>query len=300
MSASVATQVPVPRLHLLAALAVGATAISFAAIFFRLASGAHPLVAAGLRLTIAATLLSWATLRALRAGKLRGATLRAGVLAGVFYGLHFGTWVASLRLTSVAASVTLVTATPLLLAVHGLLSGRDRPQQRHFAAIALALVGLALITSAQGAEQSALLGNALAIAGAAAMAGYMLVARRVGEAIDPLALTGVATAVGALFLGAVTGAAIAGGAEIGWPTPASVFWIAMSALIPQLIGHTALTWALRHTSPTAVGLATTAEPVLSTVLAALWLAEVPPLMVLVGGAITLGGVILGLRRSSAA
>ena len=79
------------------------------------------------------------------------------------------------------------------------------------------------------------------------------------------------------------------------PSTEALGWIALSALVPQVVGHTLLTFALRRATPTEVGLATAAEPVLSTLLAWLWLREVPTALVLGGCAVTLVGVLLGAR-----
>lgn len=281
-------------------LVVGSIAIGFAAIFFRLAGDVDPLLSSAMRLAIAATALSPFVVGAMQRGTLTAKVRRSAVIAGALYGLHFGAWVASLALTSVAASVTLVTATPLLLALIGLARRQDRPTRAQGWAIAITTLGVATIGAADaslGAE--ALLGDALALLGAVAMALYLLVARELGDALEPLAFSGLAAGVGALALAL----AAAMGFALGAPTLANLDagalgWIAMSALIPQLVGHTLLTRALRRATPTVVGLATCAEPVISTVLAIPILGERPAASVLAGCAITLAGVLLGMRRAS--
>jgi drug/metabolite transporter (DMT)-like permease len=124
------------------------------------------------------------------------------------------------------------------------------------------------------------------------MAGYLAVARELGAALDPLALTAHSARVAALLLGlaVLTRATLE---PIALPSAEGLGWIALSALVPQVIGHTALTYALRGATPTEVGLATALEPVLSTVLAWLWLSEAPPQAVLAGCGVTLAGVLLG-------
>lgn len=274
-----------------AALVAGVTAISFAAIFFRSAAPTHPLAAAAIRLLVASVLLLPFVLRAWRRGAIDCSFLKHGAAAGVFYALHFGTWVWSLELTTVAASVTLVTATPLLLAVWGTLTGVDRPARRLWAALFMAAVGLSIIGGVDlNHSPSALLGDVLAFAGAAAMAGYMLVVRRLGP-IDVFAFTGVATAVGGILL-AVTG--LGAGFDMAPASPMAMLYLVLAALIPQLIGHSALTWSLRHATPTTVGIATLGEPVGAAVLAFLLLSETPPLTTVIGCAITLFAVALAI------
>jgi drug/metabolite transporter (DMT)-like permease len=272
-------------------LAGAVVSISFAAIFFRLASPTPPLVTAGTRLAIASSLLLWATARAARGGRLPRRVVGPAVMCGLLYAVHFGAWVTSLTLTSVASSVTLVTATPLLLAVLSFATGRDRPERRHWMSIGLALVGLALVGWADfSLSPDALLGDGLALVGAAAMAFYLFAVRRLG-ALDVLAFSGITTLVGAL---ALLGAAIVTGVPLELASTTSLFWVVMAALIPQLVGHSLLTWSLRHATPTAVGIATVGEPVGSTFLAWLWLDEPLTALVALGCGVTLTAVLLSM------
>lgn len=291
-----------PRARVIAALAVGATAISFAAPFFRRAAPIDPLLASAVRLALAALLLSPSIPRARAQGKLGPRARRAALIAGALYAVHFGTWVASLGLTTVAASVTLVTATPLLLAVIGAIAGADAPGRRLWAGVALAAVGTAMIGVADSGiagvaptTDRALLGDGLALAGAVAMAAYLLVVRRHHADIEAASFSSIAAGVAALLLAAVIvsrGVALAAWPDV--PPPSSLGWVALTALVSQLVGHTALTWALSHTSPTAVGLATTTEPVIASLVTWAWLGEVPAPLVVLGSLATVAGVVLGL------
>lgn len=275
------------------ALVVGVVAISFAAIFLKLAEPTHALTRSGLRLLMAAAMLLPAVVRGWRRGRLQPAAKWAG-LAGLLYAVHFSAWIWSLDLTSVAASVTLVTATPLILAVVGVVTGRDRPEGRLWVSLLLGAVGVVVIGGTDlSASGRALAGDGLALLGTAAMAGYLLVGRRLGPGLDVWSFMGVACAVGGAVVMAV--AAVAG---VGL-APAhgrSLLYIFLSALIPQLVGHVLLTWSLRHTTPTVVGLATLGEPVGSTLLAWAWLGEAAPAVVLVGCAVVLVSLALALAR----
>ncbi|MEM9187694.1 MAG: DMT family transporter [Myxococcota bacterium] len=277
------------------ALLIAVTAISFAAIFFRKSEGTHPLVAAGIRLLIAAVLLSPLVVRGLRRKTFDGRALRLAALAGLAYAAHFGTWVWSLSLTTVAASVTLVTATPLLLAVYAVVRGKDQPARHHWFAVGLALIGVSLIGSADSGNPSALVGDGLAFVGAASMAVYMLLARHAGEKLDVWAFTGVATFVGAVVLLSI---ALVGGVPIAFESEAAFFYIVLAALVPQIIGHSLLTWSLRHTRPTVVGIATVGEPVGSAFLGWLWLGEHVGLLAAIGCLVTIGAVVLALVGGS--
>ena len=127
------------------------------------------------------------------------------------------------------------------------------------------------------------------------MAGYLLVSRRLGDALDPLAFTGVAAAMGATLL---LGSAFVLGVPIEPATDEAMLYIVLAALVPQLIGHTLLTWSVTYLRPTVVGMATVGEPVGAAILAALWpgIEESISPQIAIGCAITLGSVLLALWR----
>jgi drug/metabolite transporter (DMT)-like permease len=273
------------------ALAAGVVAISFAAIFLRLAEPTHALTRSGWRLLMAAGMLAPWVARGWRRRVLQP-VLPWAVLAGLLYALHFTTWIWSLDLTTVAASVTLVTASPLLLAVVGLITGRDRPGRRLWLSLALGAVGVVIVGGADlTLSGRALAGDALAVLGAAAMAAYLLLARHLGRRLEVWSFMGVACAVGG---GVVMAASAVAGVGLRPAGGTALFYIFLSALIPQLAGHGLLTWSLRHTTPTVVALAILGEPVGSTLLAWVWLRESASAAVLTGCAVVLGALVLAL------
>ena len=280
------------------ALLLAVASISFAAIFFRLAMPTHPLVAAGIRLAVAAVVLLPLAVRSAARRRPTRKLLLAAVLAGLLYGIHFGAWVTSLTLTSIAASVTLVTTTPLLLAALGALTGRDRPDRRLWLLLALAFCGLVLIGGVDLRFGPArLAGDGLALAGAGAMAAYLLVGRWLGEQMDLWVFSGIACAVGsAVLLGAAAGCGI----PIRAASTEALAYLVLAALVPQLIGHNLLTWSLRHTKPMVVGMAVIGEPVGATALGWLWLGEAVAPLVAAGCLLTLAAVVLSIASSRTA
>lgn len=266
-------------------LLLAVIAISFAAIFFRLAAPTHPLVAAGIRLAVAAVFLFPLVIRSALAGRIKARLFWSAVAAGLLYGLHFGSWVTSLTMTTVAASVTLVTITPFLLALLGVITKKDRPTGRLWSCIALAAVGITLIGGMDAlSSRQAALGDALALLGALAMAGYLLVARRLGDELDLWAFSGIATAVGAI---ALLGPAAILGLPIKAASSEALVYLVLAALVPQLVGHNLLTWSLRHATPATVSMAVVGEPVGATILGWLWLGENVSPVVAVGCLITI-------------
>ncbi len=279
-------------------LAVAITAVSLAAIFVRLAD-APGVVVAFWRMAIACVVLLPWTLRALRRTPLVASNGWASVAAGVLLGVHFGAWISSLGYTTVAASVTLVATIPLWVAVLAwLLLGRA-PTLTVLLGVLTAVAGGAVIAfgdlgAPPGADVPApLLGNALALIGAVSGAGYLLLGRSAQRhGLSLQAYVGVAYAVAAIVLLPLP--LLLGYAYVDYPLTTGL-WIVLLALVPQLIGHTGINFALKYVDPTKVATATLLEP-LGAGLAAWWLfTEVPGPFTLVGVVLVLSGVLLTIR-----
>lgn len=278
----------------------GVLALSFGSIFVRLATDAaatksagFSLVISALRLIIAALILipAWRGLR--NAGLKPGAWLYA-ILAGAFLAVHFATWITSISLTSIAASVTLVNTNPVWVALLSWVWLRQPPKLLTLGGIALALAGGSVIAlgGSSNPGPSPALGNALAVLGGLAASFYFLLGREAqhrGFGIG--AYIAVAYGVAALVLLPLP--LLLHTSYTGYPGQAYV-WIALMALIPQLLGHSSLNWAVRWVQPVLVTLVILLEPLGASVWAYFLFGELPGSQVLLGAAILLAGVTLAV------
>ena len=213
--------------------------------------------------------------------------------AGALLAAHFGTWIASLQYTSVAASVALVTTSPVFAALLGLLLG-DRPARREWLGIAIACAGCAVLAGGDWrAGGDALLGDGLALLGAASGAGYLVVGRRLRAAVPLLPYLGTVNALAALALG---GVAVATGANLVALPGHSYLACAGAALVASVVGHSLLNAAVRTTPTHLVALAVLGEPIGSSLITWIAFGEAPPLHAALGGAIVLVGIALGFAR----
>jgi drug/metabolite transporter (DMT)-like permease len=276
----------------LPAVLVGVLAVGAAAIFIRLAD-APALGIAFWRCTLGAlALLPLAAYN--RESVPKGRDLWVGAVAGVALGAHFGTWIASLDYTSVAASVVLVSTTPVFVAVAAYLLFGERTSVASFVGILLAIAGTAVIAGGgPGSGNAAFFGNVLALLGAVAMAAYVLIGRflRTGG-VGALAYSIVGYSAAALALLPV---ALLSGAQLWGYSSTTWLWLFVITLGPQLMGHTVLNWALEYVRASVVSGAILAEPVIAALLAWLVLSEKPGLATLFGGLIVLAGLYLLLR-----
>ncbi len=278
-------------------LALGIAAVSFGSIFVTYAhrAGAGSVAVAAWRLIFACSVLlpyaGAASRTELRAFTRRERLLCA--LAGVFLGLHFATWIASLRYTSVASSVVLVSLAPVFVGLGSWALLGERLSRQLAVGLAIALVGSAAIGWGDfRGGRAPLTGDLLALAGAVAMAGYLLVGRRVRATRGLLPY--IAHVYGAAALALLALVAVLREPLLGL-SPAAYAWMLALGLVPQLLGHTTLNWALRHVSVTYVSMVCLAEPIGAGVLAFIILGEAPTLATLVGGGVTLAGIWVASR-----
>jgi drug/metabolite transporter (DMT)-like permease len=277
--------------YALPAVAVGVLAVSAAAIFIRLAEAPAIAVAFWRCALGAALLLPPALVRRDRFP--RGRDLWVGIASGIALGAHFGFWISSLDHTSVAASVVLVSTQPVFVAILAYLIFGERTSPLSFAGILAALVGTAIIAGDDSVGSAALLGNALALAGAVTVAVYVLIGRssRTGG-IGVLPYSVVVYSAAALTLLPV---ALVLDVRLWGYSGETWFWLWAITLGPQLMGHTVFNWALRYVEASVISGTILAEPVISSLLAWLILAEKPGLPTILGGCVVLLGLFLLLR-----
>jgi drug/metabolite transporter (DMT)-like permease len=130
-------------------------------------------------------------------------------------------------------------------------------------------------------------GDLLALAGAIAAAGYLLIGRVVRKRLALLPYitltygTAACVLIGLMFL--------RGHAPFGY-SPVTYLWFILLALLPQLLAHSSYNWALRYLPAAVVSLTLLGEPVGSTILAYFFLSEIPTLLRLAGAVLILVGL----------
>ncbi|GAA3258541.1 DMT family transporter [Dactylosporangium siamense] len=233
---------------------------------------------------------------AVRRDEFRSKVLGASVLSGVFLAVHFGTWVPSAKLTSVAMSVALVSTTPIWTSLINAIRGVPVPAST-WAGVGVAVLGVALATGADpDLSGRALLGDALALAGGIAAAGYTMLGAHARGSIATSTYATICYSICAIVLGA---ACLAGGQDLtGYPAQT---WLALAAMTvgPQLLGHTLINYSLRRVPPTMVAVLLLLEVPGALVIAWLMLDQLPAAQTLPGIALLLAGVavvVVGERR----
>jgi drug/metabolite transporter (DMT)-like permease len=255
-----------------AGLSVGIIAISFAAIFIKFCEDTPSLMIATYRLVISSViLLVIAKSRGIRFSKLTKTQLLMGMLGGMFLALHFSFWISSLKFTSVASSVVLVSTNPIFVGMFSyLFLGETQPIEL-VAGIVLSFSGSIILAAGDSGlrgltinKPSYLLGDTLALLGAIMASGYLMVGSKMRQEMDVLSYASIVYSFSALFL--LITSFSSGVPFTGYRSSSYVFMVLL-AIVPQLIGHTSINWALRHLKTSMIAITILGEPIGASILA---------------------------------
>jgi drug/metabolite transporter (DMT)-like permease len=267
-------------------------AVSCAAVLIREAD-APALVIAAYRLGLAAVPTGTLALATGRYRSSPGGLLVWPLLAGTFLALHFGFWIASVQHTSVTTSVVLVTTNPLFVGLASPFVLRERVSAATWTGIGIATVGAALMAAEDIAKgPGTAVGDLYALLGAIFGAGYLITGRLARPQMSWVGYVGIVYPLAAVLL--VFSVLVAREPFTGYSMKTFVM-LGLLALVPQLVGHSAINWALAYVPAALTAVAILGEPVGATILAALVLKEVPTGLQVAGALLVLAGVYRALR-----
>lgn len=227
----------------------------------------------------------WAALALVYRGRLP-ATVRAMGRAGAGAALVFATtmtlFVSSITLTSAANTLFILATAPLFAALISWLVLGERVAVRTWAAIAMALVGIAIIFVG-GLGGGTLIGDALGLGAALSLASQLSIVRRVRDTnLVPALAAGTLIVAGlSLFL-----------AEPLAPDASDALWLFLLGVVVLPVAFGLLTLAPRHIPSPEVSLIMQLEALLGPLWVWLGVGEVPPFATFIGGAIVLTTLVV--------
>lgn len=273
------------------AIIVAVISVSFSAIFIRW-SDAHPLVIAMYRMGITSLILlpvvllkNFEDLKKIKKGEFLWI-----FCIGVILAIHFATWITSLKETSVASSVILVTSHPLFVAIISHYFFKEKLKMLGYIGIMIAFIGVIILTLGDfGIGGSNFRGDVLAIIGGFAAGIYILGGRKMRRSVPLLPYAFLVYSICTLCL---LPASIAISAPI-YPLPMREYELfILMAIIPTILGHTLYNFALKYVKAQVISVSLLGEPIGATILAYIILREGVTWFTIVGGGLILGGIYL--------
>ena len=281
-------------------------AYAWAAILIRYAEEASPFVIAFYRMAVASVVWApfyWSWDRKGATTKPTPRQWKLIVLAGLMLCLHFATWIASIRYTTVSSAVFLILTQPFMVAVAAHFILHEKLNRFHIVAFILTFAGAALIFGGDLAlSKRYLFGDFLALIGAAAAGAYLFIARLVRADSDEapgvplqkyLPPVFAISAVGLLLLSLLAGQSLGPFQQGTWVA------LLLLGLVPTVIGQSLLNWSSRYLSALAVNISLVGEPIGASILAYILLDEVPSAGLLIGSPLLVAAVVLVYLRPPA-
>lgn len=289
--------------HPIIMIVVGVVGISLSSIFVKYSS-APSAVTAAYRLLWTILLMSPVTFgrREIRQELFHVSrrNLLLSILSGVFLAFHFTLWFESLHHTSVASSTTIVCTEVIWVSLGYALFLKGRMSLRSVLAIAVTLVGSALIAFADSSAGGAhLYGDLLSLLAAITVAAYVLLGRVVRESVSTTVYTFIVYASCAAML--LLFCLMQRNSLFGYGFSGILVGLLL-AVFSTILGHSIFSWCLKYFSPSFVSASKLCEPVVAAILAGFLFGETPAALQLAGGALILGGVLYysKLEREDAA
>lgn len=218
---------------------------------------------------------------------------------GVILAIHFALWITSLELTSVASSVILVTAHPLLVGPISHYFFKEKLSIVNAIGIALSVSGVILLVYgnygfALGIDT--LEGNILAILGGIAAGLYILGGRKLRKSVSVGSYAFVVYGVGTICLFIICLIFNAPVVNLSLRDYGIIF---LMAVIAGIFGHTLYNWSLAHIRASVASVALLGEPIGSSLLAFVlpWIQQIPSYYTIFGGIIILVGIYLTARKT---
>jgi drug/metabolite transporter (DMT)-like permease len=215
--------------------------------------------------------------------------LAGSILAGLFLAGHFFSWFTALVHTTVASATVICLTHPIVILFITTLIFKEKTNFKAVVGVLIAFVGAAIISGGDySLSKEAIFGDLMAFMGAIFMALYFIAGRRFRKNVNA-----------AVYVFLVFGScwAVFGIGMIGTGTSFTAYsamdfmWLLVMALVCQIGAHALFNWCLGYVSPLYVAACENGEALITSTLAAVIFAEIPTAWQLIGGAITICGLL---------
>ena len=244
------------------------------------------------RIALAAILLAaWAATRRAWPDRRRiMALLALGVLGNGVYQMFF---VYGVKLTRAGDAAVIAASTPAFIAMLGKLRGHDVVGRRIWSGIALAILGVALVSGAatSGRAGASLRGDVLILGGSLSWAVYTVLLKPYTQDVNNVTLSALTMIGGALALSIVGAHEVA---TTSWATAPTSAYVALvvSAIAGLIFAYMFWYRGVRLLGPTRTAMYSYLQPVFAVLIAWALLGEVPTAWQGVGAASILSGLVL--------
>ena len=239
-------------------------------------------------------LILWGISLVKKQDSLKNGALKRTLIAGILLGIHFFLFFGAIKLTTIANATFLGTLAPLFtFFIEKYILKRNHAPGLLFG-LGFAIFGAIIIIGNRfDFSSSYTIGNLLAVACSIFLGMAFIISENVRKEVDTISYsrTLFSSAAVTLFVNSIfTGSALTGfsSGEFGG--------LLLLGIIPTLLGHGTMYFALRYVSPTVVAATPMGEPILASIMAWFLFQETVGVVTLIGGSITFMGLFLLARQ----
>jgi drug/metabolite transporter (DMT)-like permease len=208
-------------------------------------------------------------------------------------------FMSGLALTTAHQAAILITSIPVFTHAAAIVAGRERATVPRIAGIALAGAGALTIIGFEGfaGSREALIGNGLILLNCASYATYLVFSKGFFQRVPARSGVALLFVAGSVLMLPFTSLALA---RQDWSGPGTPAWIALAVVIagPTVAAYLMNAWALARADSSLVAVYVYLQPLIATLLAALFLGERIGPAAALAGAMIIGGVFLAGRTPS--
>lgn len=262
--------------------------------------GVHPVAIACLRLGAATLmLLPVITLKKQRRAELAAFNtkeLLISIASGIFLAIHYVCWFYSLLYTTIFAATLLVNMQPVFMLVLSRIIFKEKAGKGAIAGVAIAVAGsIIIVLNDSGGGFGSLKGDILALIGALFFCFYLLCGRVVLR--RPMSVNTYTIVVYGSCALLLLVWSIIGKIPLSGHSTKSYLLILAVAVMCTLLGHSLFNWCLKHMKASIVAMSCLGEVVGAGIYAWLFFGEIPTLQLILGGIITISGILIFNRAS---
>ena len=206
-------------------------------------------------------------------------------------------FLAGLALTSAHVAAILITTIPIFALGVAILQRVERATANKIGGIALACAGALMVVQGGGDDEGwSVVGALMIVLNCLSYATYLVVAKPLLQRVAPLIVIARMFAVGTVLMLPVSAWALV---QMDWASISVDAWISLLFVIlgPTVGAYVLNGWALRHAESSLVAAYTYVQPVLATILAAIFLGEQLRPIVGIAAIFIFAGVALAGRAS---
>ncbi len=253
-------------------LLLSVISVSFASIFIKLCPEVPSISIAFYRMAVSGIFMSIFVIPELKNLKrIKRKTLILNILSGVFLAFHFITWITSLKYTSVASSVALVTTNPIFVGIFSYIFFKDKISINLIIGIIFSVMGSFILAFGDNPTiemlkegKNPLLGDLLALFGAIMASLYIILGSRVRKEVSILNYNFITYNISFIFLFFLV---LSLNIPLTGFNKASYIYLILLGIVPQVLGHGGFNWALKYVKPSLIAITILGEPIGATTLA---------------------------------